>query len=127
MNERKKPESTQELPTASIEGFARFIMEDRGGQLTQGQLYMAFAMRQNKMIQEGKLPSRDSVSDQKVEFYQGKCQNAADAMYQMLGIDEMGGWAAEFSSQERAEEFIEEVSEQFEQILIGSLKEENHG
>lgn len=84
-------------------------------------------MKHNRMIRDGLLPGRDSLSESQIEFLQGKTQMVVEDMYEMLGIDEMGDWAANFETQEEIEEFVEDVSDQFAHLLQSRLKEENYG
>lgn len=127
MNEHQKPESTQELPISSVAGFAEFIINDRGGELTESHLESIFAMQINKMIKAGELPTRDELSEQDRLFYRGKAYQASETVRDSLDITDMGGWGANYSTVEEVEEFIEEQADLYKKSLVESLKEVHHG
>ncbi len=121
------PSRTQELPTSSIEGFAKFIVNDRGGNFTESHLESVFAMQINKMIKSGNLPSGDKLSEQDKDIYRGKVYRASEIVRDNLGIADGGDWGASFDTVEQAEEFIEEVSDIFNRSFKSSLEEVTNG
>lgn len=123
MTERA-PTRTEELPTSSIEAFARFILNEREGTLKPSHLEAVFVMKHIELIDEGLLPRKDHLSPSGLEYYQGKTYQASEAVRNHLGIAGAGDWAANFSSEEDAVEFIEEQAQLFAEALRQQLKEE---
>ena len=119
-----RPARTEELPTSSVEGFARFIMDEREGTLKPSHLEAVFAMKHIELIDEGLLPRKDHLSPSGLEYYQGKTYQASQTVRNHLRIDDKGDWAVNFSSEEDAIEFIEEQAQFFAEALQRQLKEE---
>lgn len=119
MENNRTPESTQELPISSAESFAKFILEEREGELNASHLHMIYMMQCKQLMEDGLLPESDKIAGADKEKLEGLVLEAADFANDMLPkpVDEMGAWTGQFESQSDLEVFIENQSEIFSNRL----------
>jgi len=121
------PVRTNELPTATIENFAEFIITNRSGKLSQDHLQAVFAMKVNKLTMEGVLPNGDHLSQTGKNYYRAKIHEASEVVKDSLGADDEGDWSVYFETQPELEAFIDEQASLFAELLQSKLTEENNG
>lgn len=125
--ETTQPRSTSELPIASIENFANFIISDRDGYFNESHLQAVFAMKVSNLTAKGLLPGEQHLSQTGKDYYRAKIYVASETIRESLGVDDMGDWGVKFETLVEAEAFIGEQASLFADILEQQLKEENNG
>ena len=133
MVEHKVPTSTQELPTANIEGFAEFIMKERGGFFTVDHLEAIFGTVYQDLVERDIFPRPEYLTELGTEHYKGKVLQASEnirALFLASLEDDAGEGAkpgakgVKHESREDLEKFIEGYANEFTRILLNESKEE---
>ena len=120
-------QSHEDRQLVNVNRIADIVAERGNRSLTTHNLQLLFGMTTQSLLDHGLIEpgEKHGVYDtgelRLISDLNRKVLEISDEMYEQMGIDEMGDWAAEFSARQELTDFLVGVAEEFETKLLANI------